>query len=786
MKQRVFDQLWKLRNEIAPGSKPADLDKIIKRLSDMGISVPAEDLQKFISLFFKGFGRESGQYYVPQLLLAVLEQLLEGRKSRIVCDPCAGIGTVLECVQNASKAEQAYALVMTETEFKFGRVLLPSADWRLGDPCKLLDELPPALDIVASVLPFGVRSYRPLDLKSPDGSMTRIEGDLGQQIMAVASMRLSETGAGFFVIPASFFSPQRSIFKQFSALGLGIPATFALPAGAFAPYTSISTYLVVVEKRVTNRTFVAQLSTDANTNAQVVANFKQGQEGAALELGRFVETSTFTGIGALRAAERINKAMQRFGCPPVRLGEIATEINLGRSDKNFDFPKLENAIFVPLIGNSDVVASLDETTLKLQNYAQLAIDPAKSDARFVARFLNSDLGKEIRETSKSGFIPKLNKQSLIELPIFIPDLATQRQMLATEARILDEQNILLGLQAELAECRRALWASPQEQSVVLQRINAISARFSGELRTEAAERLDQWFETLPFPLASILRAWQATLSEDFKTKYEHLLHFFEATTEFAGIIMLSAFRAREQLFVDLKRGLDAALHKQNLSLKRATFGTWKVVVEFLGKQVRKMLEGKEEERNMCRDIFADPSMQLPEMLSRKELAAIISATNKLRNDWVGHGAVVGQDEANRRNQQLLAEVQKLRDVAGSVWSEIQLVRALHCWPRRGRFENEVAVMMGSNSEFLKETRVTSVWLDVERLYLVPKEGISALELVPLIQVGPSPSSSRNACYFFNRVEPEGLRYVSYHFIDQPELKLPIKEVQEAISILQDL
>ena len=68
------------------------------------------------------------------------------------------------------------------------------------------------------------------------------------------------------------------------------------------------------------------------------------------------------------------------------------------------------------------------------------------------------------------------------------------------------------------------------------------------------------------------------------------------------------------------------------------------------------------------------------------------------------------------------------------------------------FENEIAILMGSNSEFLKETRPMSTWLDVEQLYLARKDGGRALRLLPLVKVGPSPQSAKNACYFFNRLD----------------------------------
>ncbi len=342
---------------------------------------------------------------------------------------------------------------------------------------------------------------------------------------------------------------------------------------------------------------------------------------------------------------------------------------------------------------------LSDLTLKKQNYAQVVIDPARSNSRFVARFLNSEFGKELREQSKSGaVIPKLNKQNLKELRVFVPNLQTQRTMLEIEARMAAEQNTLLGLQNELDEFRRELWANPRTAAHVEKRLSGLSKRLGGGLKEQMAERLDQWFETLPFPLASILRAWQATPSQDFRTKHKHLLHFFEGTAEFVSVILLSAFSSNEALFGPHKQKLAEAMQKQNLSFQRATFGTWKLVVEYLGKQTRELLsvngkkpEDAQNDRALCADIFADPSLGLPEALSRKELAAILSTTNKMRNDWSGHSGVVGQEEAQLRNEQLLAEVQKLRGAIADTWVETQLIHGLHAG-----FD---AISMKTKSEF---------------------------------------------------------------------------------------
>ena len=77
----------------------------------------------------------------------------------------------------------------------------------------------------------------------------------------------------------------------------------------------------------------------------------------------------------------------------------------------------------------------------------------------------------------------------------------------------------------------------------------------------------------------------------------------------------------------------------------------------------------------------------------------------------------------------------------------------------------------------------SIWLDVERLYLYKKGSPGALKLLPLIQVGPSPRSAKNACYFFSRVESDGVRFVSHHYDVESEWKDTFADVTATIESL---
>jgi hypothetical protein len=794
MNPELLNELRKVRNEMAHGRAPVDSSALAERLNSLGISIPSDQLPELIPTILQTFGRHhSGYLHLPTVLSDLLTKLLEGRSARTLCDPWAGLGTMLAIAQRATPAARCIAFNTNASEGKLAKALFPLAEWSIGEPLKLLETLASPIDIVVSCLPFGARTSETLTLADTAGNPVELRDDLGNLILTAATARLSENGVGLFVVPQSFFLAERSVLKRFAEFGFNVDAALALPPGSFAPYTAISTYLLVVTKSPPKPMFAAQLSGDPNTNSQILANLNNGLEGGAVELGRYVEALDFRGVDSLRAGDYFATASKQIGFPAVVLEDLATEITLGRFGDGFKFPPATNAIFVPMIGQSDVVASIDDLSLKAQNYAQVTIDPSKSQATFIAQFLNSELGKKIREWGKSGTtISKLNKRTLKKLQIFIPDLATQRKMLEIETRLSGEENILLSLQNDLAELRRDLWRNPRSVGAVSDRLDVFSIRIAGDLKEQASIGLDQWFETIPFPIASILRAWQATPSDDYKTKHEHLLHFFEATAEFISVILLSAFSANEALYAPQKEKLKEAMAKQNLSFQRATFGTWKLVVEYLGKQTRTLLQesGKKPEdakndRAIGASIFADLSLKLPSLLSSKDIADVLGATNKMRNDWSGHGGVVGQEEAKLRNEQLLGQVEKLRQAMSDVWDRSVVVNALHCRPRKGVFENEIAILKGSNSEFLKESRAMSNWLDVDSLYIISGEQSGALKLLPLVQVSASPGTAKNACYFFNRTEREGARFVSYHFAVQPELSGVFEEATNAIKFLTE-
>ena len=131
--------------------------------------------------------------------------------------------------------------------------------------------------------------------------------------------------------------------------------------------------------------FVAELSNDRKTNSQILKNFRKREEGGVLELGRYIDALEFRSIESLRAEENFESARKKFGFPAVELEDLATEINLVWLGKNYNFPTTANALYIPINGQSDVVDSIEELTDKPQIYAQVVVDPSKSQASFITQ-----------------------------------------------------------------------------------------------------------------------------------------------------------------------------------------------------------------------------------------------------------------------------------------------------------------------------------------------------------------------------------------------------------------
>jgi hypothetical protein len=293
---------------------------------------------------------------------------------------------------------------------------------------------------------------------------------------------------------------------------------------------------------------------------------------------------------------------------------------------------------------------------------------------------------------------------------------------------------------------------------------------------------EAWTHTLPFPLASVL--WHYLAEPQAADQVSYLLKFFEGLAQFAATVQLSACLA-DRAFFDAHKsawfGADRA--GRSLDLQRATFGTWVELSERLAATGRQMLADYGDEADFYLRLFSASDTGLIEALNNRDLDRILRHARQRRNDWSGHGGVVGprqQAERLKDLEELLARTRRLFGWSFETWT---LLRPGPMTLAHGEFDITATILTGTNAAFRKKHLQLSYPLDAESLYLLNDGSSQALALVPLIRFIPDSNTGEDACYFYNRLEGEQVRWVSYHYCGEPERILSDADVVKCLSSL---
>jgi hypothetical protein len=333
---------------------------------------------------------------------------------------------------------------------------------------------------------------------------------------------------------------------------------------------------------------------------------------------------------------------------------------------------------------------------------------------------------------------------------------------------------------------------PASARVILDTLSSILDEYIADaeaMRKESTleERFLSWMESLPFPLASIL--WRYHAEVEPRAKVESLLKFFEALGQFVATILLSAY-ILDRSFFDLGsvsspgKGFNATYRPD---IRRPTFGTWVKMSQYLGGKTSNVLAKSAITSDRCYELFAAVASDednLVDALANPDFNSILQIALSWRNDWLGHGGAANLQEYERRLHELEMLLGRIQDLHGSSFETWTLLKPGSAAFTRGAFYLSATSIMGSRVDFRKVERRVSEPFDTGRLYMLNSGRQRALELVPLIRILAGQKTGQDACYFFNRLQPEGVRWVSYHHQAEPELILPDSDIVELLSSLR--
>ena len=606
------EKLKKIQEYLNANKITSDALSMLQAVKILGIELKDDELKSLI--LTNAERRYSYELPFPTAVRDFINELIQDRKPDSILDPWSGTG--LNLLNLAKTLAPKFCLGITSRKYDNDiAVLLDSqslVQWKQGDSLTILDLINQEFDVVTSALPIGTNR---VDTKiTTSKGPIEIRDQIGNLVLLKSSLHLKHEGIGIFILsPSFFFESFSSVYNHLSDFGIYVNNILSIPAGSYFPLTNIDLLLIMVSKQETKDYFIGKITNDQSERSILISNLKKRKDGKEPELGMLVEPNSFQSLERSIKEKKIAITSKTLGFTAYPLAAIAT-VNIAKRKQDEEFEEKPNSLYLPLIGNSPAVASLDDLHIKPQNYAQIVIDPNAAVAQYVAQFYNSDLGLLIRESGLSGFIPKLSKERLLKSSIYLPDLETQREAVRTQSLISD-------LETQLATNKRQLSNYPRKAKEIYKVIR--------ELTQENA--FVAWIDSLPFPIASILWAYNAELDPQNKTL--HLSHFFEALSELLAIISMSAFWSNKQIFEQYGSTFSENDEHKN-DYQHATFGYWVTLSERLAKQIRRLLAGKET-REQFLDAFGNPSDQFIEMITNKALYNSLREASFLRNEWFG-------------------------------------------------------------------------------------------------------------------------------------------------------
>jgi len=290
------------------------------------------------------------------------------------------------------------------------------------------------------------------------------------------------------------------------------------------------------------------------------------------------------------------------------------------------------------------------------------------------------------------------------------------------------------------------------------------------------DSFENWVDDLPFPLASILITYDR--AKEIHYKLNHLFNFFEALTQFNTILVLSAYYSDKKFYEEHK---NKWVDKSKNYFEHSTFGSWLTIAERLARFTREELNKKSTRKEKYLELFKTERISFIESLTNKELFKILKEVKDLRNRKA-HGGVETHEFDLQNLKRLEIKLSKIRNIIHN-YEGIILGKPGSCEISDGIYKYKITNLMGSRNIFKEQECDLIAPMDPKFLYLLDVNYKIPLQLLPFIKFSESPSQEKNACYFYNHINREGVHWVSYHFKKENELTEKDQSFENYLKIL---
>jgi hypothetical protein len=132
--------------------------------------------------------------------------------------------------------------------------------------------------------------------------------------------------------------------------------------------------------------------------------------------------------------------------------------------------------------------------------------------------------------------------------------------------------------------------------------------------------------------------------------------------------------------------------------------------------------------------------------------------------------------AERLHSQLERKLLDFRRICGTMFRDYTLVRPGKAEIGLGpSFRYSADRVMGSDPVFGRFDLETMEAVSSDGLFLWDEQYGRPLEMAPLVKLVTSADTGSDVCYFYNRRDDDGVRFVSYHCAAVPEIVGPFED-----------
>jgi len=547
------------------------------------------------------------------------------------------------------------------------------------------------------------------------------------QLLGLSLARLSSAGQLALLVPPAFLWVDKyKWYREWVLLHSQVRAVISLPPKLFA-HTSIQSAIVLIGSGTTGKTYMAASRSLADLSV-IGQDYTAWREGRKASLG--FESDLTPERWDISHYEPIDRDLGAASFPykVAPLGDIA----LVRHGVLLPEAKLAvnrtGSKVLWLDGEADLI---EKNNIFLEPKA--SVNPM-----YLYLFLSSSLGKQaLGRLIKGATIPHVSAKDLQTLPVVLPDLPKQTQIVA---QALEIKKTASTLEALVAEAKQSLSDNFFELEAARNKFRAFSAE------TDKA-----FFQTLPFPIAIVYRK-VANAANDTQ-RFSLLIELFEVVIRFIALVQVADLLGGSQQ-------MEALAKIPELSkLSKPSLGNWVNLF-----------------RSLSQFQTASAFLKEVKMLKVNEYRKTIDEFVSLRNEsFKGHGATLTEAEYELKYQEHAPSIDELVSKM-SFLASYRLVKTGSMEKDGNYYRISVQSLMGDNPVFETETISSRIPFDTHKvLYL--NASLDALVLDPFMILEPCTECHRPELLLFDKFSAKKITYLGYESGHKPTYanvgKLPL-------------